>query len=81
MEQSTISKSLPDLPKKNNLALLSREEKIDKLLSVFESIDEVNGFTIVKFKNKVIIGSESDLGIVSGKNIILKTLEGSVYLN
>ena len=72
--------SLPDLPE-NYLALMTLEDKVNKLLSVFESIEEVNGYTIIKFKPKVILGSEGELGLVSGKNLVLKTIDGGIFLN
>lgn len=79
-EYSPKALSLPELPE-SNLALLPIEEKINKLLSVFESIEEVNGYTIIKFKPKVILGSEGEFGLVSGRNLVLKTLDGGIFLN
>jgi hypothetical protein len=79
-EFSLKATSLPDLPK-GNLSILSLEEKIDKVLSIFESIDEVDGYTVVKFKSKIILGSDKELGLVSGTNVVIKTIDGGIFLN
>jgi hypothetical protein len=78
-EYSDICKNLPDI--KMSTVPMSREEKLDQLLSIFDGIEEINGYTVIKFNKKVIIASNSDLAIVSRKNIMLKTIDGAVFLN
>ena len=78
-EYSDVCKNLPDI--KMSTVPMSREEKLDQLLSIFDGIEEINGYTVIKFNKKVIIASDGDLAIVSRKNVMLKTIDGAVFLN
>jgi hypothetical protein len=78
-EYSEAVKNLPEIKKSTDI--LTREEKLDKLLSIFDGIEEINGYTVIKFNKKVIIASDNDIALVSKKNILFKTVDGALFLN
>jgi hypothetical protein len=79
---SEACERLPDISYNKSLSLpLSREDKIDKLLSLFDSIEEIGGYTVIKFNKKVIFASSEDIAILSKKNVMFKTVDGAVFLN
>jgi hypothetical protein len=78
-EYSDAVKNLPEIKKSTDI--LTREEKLDQLLSIFDGIEEINGYTIIKFNKKVIIASDNDIALVSKKNIMFKTIDGALFLN
>jgi hypothetical protein len=78
-EYSEAVKNLPEIKKSTDI--LTREEKLDQLLSIFDGIEEINGYTIIKFNKKVIIASDNDIALVSKKNIMFKTIDGALFLN
>jgi hypothetical protein len=78
-EYSEAVKNLPEIKKSTDV--LTREEKLDQLLSIFDGIEEINGYTIIKFNKKVIIASDNDIALVSKKNIMFKTIDGALFLN
>lgn len=78
-EYSEAVKNLPEIKKSTDI--LTREEKLDKLLSIFDGIEEINGYTVIKFNKKVIVASDNDIALVSKKNILFKTIDGALFLN
>jgi len=81
MQTAIKTSTIPTIPKTNNLSSLSLEEKINKVLSIFESIEIINDYTVVKLNPNVVICTDSDLVLASGKNISIKTVNGNLYLN
>ena len=79
-EYSEAVKNLPDIRTTSDV-VLSRDEKLDMLLSVFDGIEEINGYTVLKFNKKVIIASDGDIALVTRKNVMIKTIDGAIYLN
>jgi hypothetical protein len=77
--RSAASQQLPVV--KLSAEILTKEEKLDKLLDLINDIDYEGDYAILKFNTPVIIASPGDVALVAGKSLIMKTIDGVIHLN